>query len=302
MPFHLLFPLFSSIVFVVGMLFAKNAISRGASPWTGTLLGNFWLAIVWIFAGLFHGELLPVAGWWQAVIVGCGFLLGQIFTYLAFQFGDVSVATPIFGVKVIIVAAMASTLAGERMTNGVWFGAFLATLGVVLVQAGTRSPSVTGPKTTINGRKAAMTVVMALLAAISLSLFDLGLLCWGRQWGAGRFLPVMFAATGLLSVGILPWVDRPSRLRELKVGRVMILGTLLMALQAVSMSYSLSVYGDVTRINIVYALRGLWAVLLAWMLARVFGGHEAHQSVRVMLLRVTGATLLTASVIVALAA
>ena len=80
----------------------------------------------------------------------------------------------------------------------------------------------------------------------------------------------------------------------------MLIGTLLMALQAMSMSWSLSEFGDATRINIVYALRGLWAVLLAWLLARSFGGGEAHHSSRIMLTRLAGAVLLTASVVVAL--
>ena len=82
----------------------------------------------------------------------------------------------------------------------------------------------------------------------------------------------------------------------------MVIGTLLMAVQAMSMSYSLSAFGDATRINIVYALRGLWAVILAWALARLFSGHEAQHSGRVMLMRLFGAGLLTASVVVALMA
>ena len=76
----------------------------------------------------------------------------------------------------------------------------------------------------------------------------------------------------------------------------------LMALQAMSMSYALGRFGDAARINIVYALRGLWAVALAWLLARTFGGAEARHSVTIMLLRLAGAVLLTLSVIVALSA
>ncbi len=300
MPLHLLFPLFSSIVFVVGMMFAKYGIARGASPWTGTFLANLWLAASWAAFGLWHGELLPFAGWWQATLVGLSFLLGQVFTYLAFQHGDVSVATPIFGVKVIIVAAMVSLLAGESIAGTVWIGAFLATTGVVLVQSGTRSGAAPGIRTGETTRRALLTVIMALAAATSLSLFDVGLQSWGRQWGASRFLPVMFVATGVLSCAVLPWTDRPARLTELKIARPMLVGTLLMAVQAMSMSWSLSVYGDATRINIVYALRGLWAVLLAWLLSRRFGGGEAHHSPRIMLTRLAGAVLLTASVIVAL--
>ena len=302
MPHHLLFPLFSSIVFVVGMMFAKSAIVKGTSPWTGTFFGNLWLAIIWAVYGISTGELLPVAGWWQAAVIGLTFFLGQLFTYLAFQYGDVSVATPIFGVKVIIVALLAAVLADEPVALRVWLGAVLATIGVALVQAGTgvRTLSSDGTATRRPSKSAVLTVILALSAALALSLFDIGLQTWGRQWKSHRFLPMMFVWTGLFSCSVLPWVDRPARLRELRTGRLMLVATLLMALQAMSMSYSLSAYGDATRINIVYALRGLWAVVLAWTLARIFGGREATHSTGVMLSRLLGAALLTASVVVAL--
>ena len=300
-PFHLLFPLFSSIVFVVAVMFSKNAIGRGSSPWTSTFLSNLWLAIAWSGYGLYQGELLPVNAWWQAALVASAFVTGLVFTYLAYQHGDISVATPIFGVKVIIVAVMIAMLGQESIPGRVWVGAFLATLGVAFVQAETRAPQHTsGNSSAGHIRKAILTVALALLSATLFSLFDVGLQLWAKTWGAAKFLPVMFIFTAVLSCGFLPWVDHPQRLRDLGTLRPMLIGTMLMSLQAMSMSYSMSAYGDATRINIVYALRGLWAVVVAWILARAFGGREAHHSVRVMLLRLFGAGLLTASVIVAL--
>lgn len=296
-PFHLFYPLFSSVVFVVGMMFVKNAIARGASPWTGTLLANLWLAISWALFGSVQGELLPAGGWGQAIIISLAFVLGQLFTYLAFQHGEVSVATPVFGVKVIIVAALVAMTADGQIPERVWVGAFLATMGIGFVQTGTRSNA---EKDGLSTRRAMLTIVLALGAAVSLSLFDVGLQTWGRRWGATAFLPVVFVSTGILSLTFIPWVDRPSRLRNLGTIKPMMIGTLLMAVQAMSMSYSLSAFFDATRINIVYALRGLWAVLLAWVLARSFSGREAEHSRRVMLMRLVGAALLTASVVVAL--
>jgi steroid 5-alpha reductase family enzyme len=79
-----------------------------------------------------------------------------------------------------------------------------------------------------------------------------------------------------------------------------IIGTALIALQAVSMSWSLAGWGDATRINIVYALRGLWSVLIAWSLARWFGTGEAGVPRPLMLRRLCGAALLTESVFLAL--
>ncbi len=70
----------------------------------------------------------------QAAIIGGLFVLGQIFTYLAFQFGDVSVATPVFGVKVLIVALCGLLMAGEAIPPRIWIAACLATTGVGFVQ------------------------------------------------------------------------------------------------------------------------------------------------------------------------
>ena len=93
------------------MMFAKKAISGGASPWTNTFLANACLAAVWAVVGAAQGEVLPLAAWWRAALVGLAFVAGQLFTYLAFRYGDVSVATPIFGVKVVMVALLLSLLA-----------------------------------------------------------------------------------------------------------------------------------------------------------------------------------------------
>lgn len=295
MPVHLLFPLLSSVLFVLGVLFAKKSIAGGASPWTNTFLSNFWLASCWALVAVVQGDFLPVALWWQAALVGLAFVLGQLLTYLAFQQGDVSVATPVFGVKIVMVAIALSLMAGETIPSRIWWGATLATLGVAIVQAGTGTSG--GEH---SPRRAVLTVVLALGASLSLTLFDVGLQTWGRQAGAGRFLPAMFLSVGLFSCGFLPGTDRPSRLSQLGILRPLVIGSILMAVQAMSMSYSLSRFGDAARINIVYALRGLWAVGLSWILASRFGGQEARHSVIVMLLRCAGALLLMISVLIAL--
>lgn len=296
MPLHLLFPLASSIVFVFGILFAKQAIVAGASPWTNTFLANAWLALAWGLIGTTQGDLLWTVSYWRAALLGIAFVAGQLFTYLAFRYGDVSVATPIFGVKVVIVAFLLPLLASESVGPRVWISAVLATVGVAVVQTGTRAPG-HGERTTGH---AALTVVLALLAALALSLFDVGLQVWSPKSNAISFVTWVFFFTGLSSCGFLPWIDSPGRLKQLSAFRPMVIGSILIALQAMSMSYALGRFGDAARINIVYALRGLWAVALAWLLARVFGGAERGHSLRVMLLRALGAVLLTIAVIIAM--
>ena len=104
---------------------------------------------------------------------------------------------------------------------------------------------------------------------------------------------------GLLSLGLVPWVQW-SKLREPAVLALLVPGALLIALQAVCIVVTLSVFGDAARVNVVYALRGLWAVVLAWAASKIWGGSEALLGPKAWLTRLLGAGFLTAAVILAL--
>lgn len=296
MPAHLLFPLLSSVLFVLGVMFAKQAIGAGVRPWTNTFLSNVGLSLCWLLVALFQRDFLDPGLWGQAALVGLTFVLGQLLTYLAFQKGDVSVATPVFGVKIIMVAMALSWLADESVSRSVWLAASLATVGVGIVQAGSGRMAV---RDKTSSRRSLWSVAFALMASFSLTLFDIGLQTWGRRSGASTFLPAMFISVGIWSCGFIPWIDRPHSMNRRAV-RPLIGGAVLMAIQAMSMSYSLSRYGDAARINIVYALRGLWAVILSWLLANRFDGAEARHPVMIMMLRLAGAILLLVSVLIAI--
>ncbi len=133
---HLLFPLLSSILFVVAATFAKKATSLGVSPYTATALSNFLLAVCWFAFGCIGGQWLPLAGWWNAIWIAIAFVGGQLSTYLAFRLGDVSLATPVFGVKIIIVAFLSSLVHQSGIEARTWLAAALATVGVIVMQLG----------------------------------------------------------------------------------------------------------------------------------------------------------------------
>ena len=298
MPFHLLFPLLSSILFVLGMMLVKRGIDKGASPWSGTFLANLWLALVWVVIAVVRGRIVPMDAWPDALLIGLLFVLGQVFTYLAFQFGDVSVATPIFGIKVLLVAALVSLSSGEVLPVRIWIAGALATSGVILIQWSGRAA---GPPTSSSTARRWLTIILALSAATSLTLFDVAMQDRvSGKWNSHDFLPVVFGAAGLMSFAFLPWTDRLIRLRQLGASRWILAGTVLMAMQAMSMTYSLATFGDATRINIVYSLRGLWGVALAWLLGRSLGTAEGSLGRNVMLRRLAGALLLTAAVMIAI--
>ena len=290
---HLLFPLLSSFLFVIGAMLAKQATSRGASPYTTTALANFFLAAFWGGVGVVRGESLPIESWGPAIALALAFVAGQLWTYLAFQFGDVSLATPVLGVKIILVAVISSLFSERPLEPRIWLASLLATIGVAVVHGG-------GASRARSTKRAAIAIGFALLAATALSLLDVGVQHYGQAYGAVPLLSTTFVFTGVISCGLLPWADRPARLRALGAAWPLTLSALFMAGQAMSISYALGQFGDATRVNIVYSLRGLWSVGLAWLLVRLDVSPEETHSPRTLAIRFVGAVLLTTAVFVAL--
>lgn len=284
---HLLLPLAASLLFVLGMLFIKRAAENGATPWTTTFLANQWAALVFSAFWFLPGEDPSSSQLWQPTIIAALYILGQVFTFSAIEHGDVSVATPVFGIKVLLVAIVVSAVLGERLPSVVWTAAGLATLGIAMVQY---RPSVLSP---VSGRRRAVySVVLAILAATAFTFFDVCVQSWAPEWSARRLLPISFWIAGLLSIGFLPFAQ-PKLLLEQSTRVPLLLGTLCVALQALCIVFTLATFGDAARVNVVYAMRGIWGVVLAWIVASRWGGNEATLPKRVMLARLVGAGLLT---------
>jgi|688.fasta_scaffold02076_23 drug/metabolite transporter (DMT)-like permease len=293
---HLFFPLLSSILFVLAATFARRATSLGVTPYTATALSNFTLAAIWLVVGATQGAWIPLASWWEAVWVGAAFVTGQLATYLAFRLGDVSLATPVFGVKIILVALISSMLADQGITPSIWIAAFMATLGVAIIQFGASSSS----ETKLTARRAAFSIGFALLAAILLSIFDIAVQRAGKRYGALPFLSSMFVSVGFLSVGLLPWTNSVAHIRSIGASRSLLLAAFLMATQGLSVTYALGQFGDATRINIVYSLRGLWSVLFAWIGAHYFTQTGSGLARSTLFYRFIGAVMVTLAIVIAL--
>jgi drug/metabolite transporter (DMT)-like permease len=118
LPLDLLLPLASSVVYVVAALFLKRAAEAGASVWRTTRICNVFAAIFFAPLWLLGGNIPDGPGWWQPAVVALMFLVGQMFTVLALRSGDVSVTTPVLGLKVVLVAVFITVLLREALTAG----------------------------------------------------------------------------------------------------------------------------------------------------------------------------------------
>ncbi|MFK7735871.1 MAG: DMT family transporter [Pirellulaceae bacterium] len=296
-PWHLFMPLAASVLFVCGLIFVKRISAAGIGPWTVTFITNCWAALLFSSIWLLGGELQPWSDWWQPFLVASLYILGQVFTFAAVEHGDVSVATPVFGVKVIFVALILSAVVGESLGGAIWVAVFLAFCGILLVQWMPKRTKDSDSVTQVaESGRLTLTIVMAVCAAGSFATFDVVVQHFAKTWGTGRLIPIAFWMAGVLSLGFLPFIDsnplRPSTRKGLLIGSFLVAG------QAMFLVTSLGTFNDAARINVVYTLRGLWGVVLAWAVASLLGGREADLPKRIMMMRLCGASLLTLAVLI----
>ncbi len=290
---YLVFPFLASILFAIGLLFLKRATVAGANPWTVSLIANWWAALLFSGFWLLDSSPVQLGLLWQPALVGMLYVIGQIGTFSAISHGDVSIAAPLFGIKVLLVAILATALGGQSLPLSIWVAAVLATIGIAMVQW------------TGTGKRSRIwyTIFSALAASLSFSIFDVLIqkFCTseGAGWSTGRFLPIMFWCVAVYSLIFLAGFQA-DRFREPAVRRSLLIGGLLIALQAICIVFTLSTFGDAPRVNVVYSMRGIWGVLLAWAAALIWGGSEADLSRSAMSWRLGGATLITTSVVIAI--
>ncbi|MDA0589046.1 MAG: hypothetical protein O3C17_13635 [Planctomycetota bacterium] len=259
------------------------------STWTSMIVVCWSSALVFPVLTVMGGTMQPLSLLWQPAMIGGLFLAGQLLTFLAVDRGDVSIAAPVLGIKVLIVPAVAPLFVNDVASPRVWIAAAIAVVGIGFVQARDKS---------VDRARVLASVGFALLAAVSMTLFDLLIQKWAPAWGAGYFLPIAFAFAAVFSLGFLRLGDPPAKLREMDVVRPLSIGAVLMSLQAIGMTLTIGLFGDATRVNIVYSMRGLWGVLLTWLLARRLAESDTQAGHRTMAMRLIGAVLIGVSVVI----
>src|SRR6185437_9934013 len=128
----ILLPFLASLLYVAGALLVKRCSDFGVGLWRMAFLSNLISALIFQLllplGGAFHLQLL-----WQPALVGLLYLLGQLLNYLALQRGDVSVATPVLGVKIILVALFTTLILKQAVPAKLWEAAALSTVAIALL-------------------------------------------------------------------------------------------------------------------------------------------------------------------------
>ena len=171
-PVHLLLPLVSSLLYVAAAMFVKQAADGGVGPWRTSFVCNWITAIIFLALLPFGGTIPGPVQFYQPAVVALLFVGGQLLTFLALDKGDVSVATPVMGVKVILVAVFTIAFTGQTVRWQLWLAATLSFIGIAFLNR--------------NGGKGShgalgRTIVLSLLAASCYASFDVLVTKWSAS-------------------------------------------------------------------------------------------------------------------------
>ena len=271
--------LIAAAFYAVGALLVKRASELGVGAWRTTFVANLVAVLLFLpmlaFGGVWRPDL-----WWQPVIVAVCYVAGQVLTFLSFDYGDVSVATPVLGIKILLVAALVAVWGGEALRWQLWVAAGLAVLGIVLLNR--RSAAGTHHHV---GR----TILTAGAAAACFALLDVLVQRWSPLWGLGRFLPLVVGLSALLSLTFVLHFRAPLLSIPWTTWRWLLGGTLIIGIQSALFVSLIAAKGHAASINVVYSSRGLWSVVLVWWVGHWVQSREQHLDGSVLASRLAGA-------------
>jgi len=288
-PLYLLFPLTAAIIYALGSIVIKRALKEGVTMDQSFHLTNFAVGIMFLPLFLFEKQAIDWTLIWKPVIMGCTFFVGTWLTFVGIRRGDVSMVTPIMGTKVVFVALGVVLLTGKMPSCALWIAAIMTALGILVM----------GMADMRKGQHLVFTILITLASAAVFGLCDVLVSWWSPLFGAPTFLAIGSFVVGLLS-GVL-WLcqKRPNLRLPKAVGKWAWWGAFFIGLQAIFMGIGLGFFDDATGINVVYASRGLWVIVLVVVFGKALGNSEHHDTGRAFLWRVAGTVLLTAAIVIA---
>ena len=286
-PSPMLVPLGSALGYAFAAIMLKRG-TDGAGPWRVNFLTN-WIqatlfSLLWIFPTEHAANIANVS---HAVLSGAIFFIGQIFTFLAISRGDVSVATPVLGSKVIFVALFSAALATETISGSTW-------LAVLLTAAATALLGLGHP----HARRDAIvrSLVYGFSAAAFYAMTDITQQRWVHEWGFSHYVATLFLTVAILSLTLVPLLRGDSGEVPSESWRWIVAGALVLTVQACGVSWSIITIGA-TSTNVLYNSRGLWSVVLVWTIGHWFGNAERMHGRAVMVRRFAGSLLLLGAIL-----
>ncbi len=289
MPLYLFLPLFAAFFYALSSVFVKRGLRDGATMAQAFHINNVAVALIFVPLAFLETREIDWSLWKWPLLTGIAFFIGGWLTFVAIERGDVSLVTPLLGTKVVFVALASVLFAGQHLSVTLWTAALLTALGIFLI----------GFRDVRGARHASFTAGITLTSAAVFGVCDVMVSAWASKFGPLTFLMLSSLLVGLLSAVLWLCQGKPELLPARGPRAWIVAAGIIVALQAIMIGTAIAFFQDATAINVVYASRGLWAVVLVFWFGTLLGNNERHVAGRRFGWRFLGTILVTAAVVIA---
>jgi hypothetical protein len=139
-----------------------------------------------------------------------------------------------------------------------------------------------------------ITILTAGASAAAFALFDVLVQKWSPSWGVGRFLPAMIGFVVIYSCFLIPRF--PTISIEGRAWPWLLGGSVVLGVQSLMFVGSVAYFRQATAANIMYSSRGLWSVVLVWLIGHWFHNSERSLGAAILGWRLVGAALMLVAI------
>ncbi len=283
----LLIPLLAALGYAICALCFKRAIQDGVGLWRICFVSNVVLGLGY---SIFWNGQLPQGSQWLAPLVAGGlFFLGQLLNFLAIERGDVSVATPLLGIKVFLVAVFTVLVLGDNVAIGLWVASGLLFFAIWMLRG-------KSPAARLRSQSA---IVFAILGSTAFALADVTVQKYAPATGTPIFLPIMFWTNAVLSLPLISRFRGSLLAFSPSTGVWLMAGSILFATSAIGVTWTIATYGQAVAVNVAYATRGFFSVLVVWSIGHLAKNSEGSLGTPEMLRRLASAVLIIIALVLA---
>lgn len=290
MEWYLINPVVSAIIFTTGTLCLKRGLSEGTGVLRSSFITNSCFTILLVPLVGFSGFDADWSVTWAAVLAGLMAFSGAFFQLMAIKVGDLSVANPLLGAKVLFVAVFSTFILGNQLPMSWWGGVFLAMIGVGFLGYA---------KSGSERKRVGLTLILILLSVSCFAVMDVLTAGWAKQMGFNRFVAVQQLVVMTLTFGLIPFFSSPLKSMPRSSWSWTLAGSVLIVGQFYLLNWTLSEFGQPTLINILYSSRGMWSVVMVFFFGALFGIHERAHGRMAFIRRFLGASFLMGAILLA---
>ncbi len=256
------FPFFAAILYCGSVTLVKSVSQSGTLSGTSMLVMNNLLSgIVFIPAIFFEAEFPSISIIWQPLIASVFCAIGNIATFICAEKGEVSLMTPIMGIKILIVIMLARVILDIELPHTITIAGAMCCVAVFIMGY---------TKNSLRSPKLGLTISLAMLACASYAACDIFIQKYAPNFTSNAMLSLTSIAMPLSIIPLLPNFVREVKKSDRKTLTLGAGSAALMILEMYLMFLSISGEVGASLCNILYNTRGLISIVMIYFLGKHF--------------------------------